>query len=162
MQLQPTAKRFLDKTMVCAQILKNILITIMDSKKLETSPSAVHLTQTPTEMRKFIEEISLLCKDLVQGSGIRYILNISPSFPQRVLFDRDRLSQVILNLVSNAIKFTQKGFVSLSFEWKSSATAAITAKPEDLIDVEERVDFFTAIDSKFQEIIGMQKKLLSL
>ena len=58
--------------MVCAQILKNILVTILDSKKSENSVCAVHLVPSSTEMRKFIEEISMLCKDLVQGNCLKY------------------------------------------------------------------------------------------
>ena len=151
MPLLPEVKKFVDKTTVCAQILKNILMTIIDSRKSQNSASNLHLTPAPIEMRKFIGEISLLCKDLVQGNGLRYKLYVSPNFPQSMVFDRERITQVILNLVSNAIKFTQKGYVRLSFEWKT-----ITSEEERLIE-EDRANFLTSLDIKFRESIGTQK-----
>ena len=151
MHLQPEAKKFVEKATVCAQILKNILITIIDSRKSQNSASNLHLMQTSIEMRKFIEEISLLCKDLVQGNGLRYKLNVSPHFPKNMVFDRERVTQVILNLVSNAIKFTQKGYVRLSFEWKPT-----TSEDERLID-ENKAKFLTSLDMEFRESFGTQK-----
>ena len=152
MHLQPEVKKFIDRAMVCAQILKNILTTIIDSRKSQHSASNLHLVPTSIEVRKFIEEISLLCKDLVQGNGLKYKLNISPNFPQSMVFDRERITQVILNLVSNAIKFTQKGYVRLSFEWKST-----NSEVEEFLDIRDRAKFRTSLDIVFRESFGTQK-----
>ena len=150
MTLHCEAKKFLTKTMVCAQILKNILITIMDTSRTKNSVSGVQLIPTHVDMRRFIEEISILCEALVRGNGLNYHLNISPAFPQMVVFDRERMTQVILNLVSNAAKFTQKGYVSLSFEWQEGTA-------DDLFGVDEKETFLTSVDSRFEEKFGVNK-----
>ena len=64
------------------------------------------------------------------------------------------MTQVILNLVSNAIKFTQKGFISLSFDWKPNSD---TAEGDPLEIDDKNINFITSVDSKFQEVIGTHK-----
>lgn len=118
MKVSPEVGQILKKSLVCAKILKNILITILDSKKTGESTTSTELTAVQTQMPLFIQEIWTICKDLIHGKGLAPILDVSNSFPTSLEFDTERMTQVILNLVSNSLKFTQKGFIKLSFSWR--------------------------------------------
>ena len=117
MNLPLNVRQLVNKASICTKILKNIILTILDSKKSGHSAVDMHLMATSINMKVFIEEVSTVCKDLIQGKGLLPIIEVSPSFPNCVAFDPERMTQVILNLVGNAIKFTQKGSITLSFAW---------------------------------------------
>lgn len=136
MSLPKQASQILAKALVCSKILKNIVLTILDSRKTGHSTSDMQLAQTPANMKVFIEEISILCRDLIRGKGLTPIIEISHGFPQNLTIDPERLSQVVFNFVSNAIKFTEKGFIRLSFGWISNQHRQVDTH------------FMTAIDTK--------------
>lgn len=119
MDLPLKIRQVVNKASICTKILKNILLTILDSKKSGHSATDIQLNMTPVDMKLFIDEVSIVCKDLIQGKGLTPIIEVSPSFPSCVLFDSERITQVILNLVSNAIKFTERGSIKLFFGWNS-------------------------------------------
>ena len=117
MKLPEDAQKIVNKTQVCSKILKNIVLTILDSRKSGNSATNINLMITPTKMKNFIEDVSMLCRDLIEGKGLTPMVEITPFFPDTLNIDPERLTQVIINLVSNSIKFTQKGSIKLSFEW---------------------------------------------
>jgi len=64
-----------------------------------------------------VELLNVLCNTLNQSAhekGLRLCLEISPSVPQYIVADAQKLRQVIINLVNNAIKFTHQGSIDLS------------------------------------------------
>lgn len=122
MPLSPQAKLVVTKALVCSTILKNILLTILDSRKLGQGLEGLSLAPSPTDMKKFIEENCMLCKDLIRAKGLTPVIDISPGFPRSLCIDPERISQVIFNLVTNAIKFTEQGSIKVSFSWLPEQT----------------------------------------
>ena len=70
------------------------------------------------DMSVFIREIWVLCREIMRAKDIIPTLDVSLGFPRCLVFDAERITQVVMNLVSNATKFTQKGYIKVSFDWK--------------------------------------------
>ena len=149
MELPENVKKVVNKAQVCSKILKNIVLTILDSRKSGNSATNINLMVTPTNMRNFIEDVSMLCRDLIEGRGLLPIIEISPSFPDTIAIDPERIIQVIMNLVSNSIKFTQKGSIKLSFEWVPDSD-----KENDSTQQEESCMYLTACNKTFSNRFG--------
>jgi len=89
------------------QLINDILdLSRIEADRLEIRPEAVNLQTVITEIQQmFVLKAS--------EKGIRFDCHLSPDTPDTVLLDGTRLRQILVNLVGNAIKFTEKGKVSL-------------------------------------------------
>ncbi len=92
-----------------AQDLLNILNEILDYSKLDAGK--LHLECIPLNIRTCIDEIIALTAPLAHKKGIDIIPSTATNVPRAVLGDPLRLKQIISNLIHNAIKFTDRGYV---------------------------------------------------
>lgn len=94
---------------------KNLLALIndiLDLSKIEAGKMKIE--NKPLSPRKIIDEIQNIFKLKAKEKGIEFITEINPKIPEAIILDEIRLRQVLFNLVGNAIKFTNKGYVKLS------------------------------------------------
>jgi len=90
-------------------LLNNVLdFSKIEAKKIALSPSLVSLDE-------FIDDLNTVFSPQAKEKGIKFVYNIS-SQGSKVMIDVVRLRQVIFNIVSNAFKFTENGFVSIDFD----------------------------------------------
>lgn len=92
--------------------LLRIIDDILDFSKLNANMMTFEEAQT--DVREIINNICALYDQKAVNKGIGLTYNHDNSIPQKVLTDPVRLNQVITNIVSNAIKFTEKGSVKIS------------------------------------------------
>ena len=85
---------------------------ILDFAKVEAGK--LELVEEPFDPAQLVETVAELMAPRAQAKGIELAAHIAPNFPARLVGDRDRLRQVLLNLVGNAVKFTEAGGVGLS------------------------------------------------
>lgn len=85
---------------------------ILDFAKVEAGK--LELIAEPFDMVQLIETVAELMAPRAQAKGIELAAHIAPDLPARLIGDRDRLRQILLNLVGNAVKFTEAGGVGLS------------------------------------------------
>lgn len=109
------------------QMLLHLLTNILDSGKVQLNKLDVNLQ--PGNFTEYIENFWLNASKLIKAKGLRGSLIMKKSFPSRVLFDNHRLSQILLNLLSNALKFTQRGQIKMIFSFEP-ATELPTTKLE--------------------------------
>ncbi|MBB3610651.1 response regulator [Rhizobium sp. BK602] len=93
--------------------LLSLLNDILDVSKIEAGK--LTLERAPFDPRAMIERTMEIVTLKAQEKGIALTWQVEPAIPATLYGDELRLSQVILNLVSNAIKFTSSGNVSLAF-----------------------------------------------
>ncbi|MEG4210738.1 ATP-binding protein [Microcoleus sp. S13_B4] len=95
----------------CGSHLLTLINDVLDlskieAGKLELAPKAIHFPS-------FVQGVAEICRIRADQKGIDFVYNPDPQLPEGIFADEKRLRQVLLNLVGNAIKFTDKGSVTL-------------------------------------------------
>ncbi|MBI3230701.1 MAG: response regulator [Burkholderiales bacterium] len=94
-----------------AQALLTLITDILDFSKIEAGK--LDLEQIDFPLADTINTALAIFEERAVSKGIDFVLDIDPSLPAFVRGDPTRLRQVLLNLVSNAIKFTENGWVKV-------------------------------------------------
>lgn len=94
------------------ETLLNIINDILDWSKIETGK--LKLDKYKFNLYELIKNITELLESAAKNKGIELRLNLNDNLPNIVIGDGHRLQQVFINLISNAIKFTEKGYVEVS------------------------------------------------
>lgn len=95
-----------------ASSLLRVLNDILDVSKLESGRFTIH--PTPFELKDFLTELQSFFVARARSQGVELQLEMTPGLPGRISADRDRLRQILLNLLDNAFKFTEQGAIVLT------------------------------------------------
>ncbi|MDX2196478.1 MAG: ATP-binding protein [Cytophagales bacterium] len=109
--LNTEQKDYVNTIKKSSQTLLNILNDILDLSKLEAGKMQLKLS--PVSVQESIEKLFSLFKTLADSKKIQLEYSIADDVPAYINADATRLLQVLSNLTSNAIKFTDKGSVSV-------------------------------------------------
>ena len=101
------------------ETLSGLLNDILDLSKIESGK--YQLTIAPFPLRKMLEDTASLVRQQAVSKGLELKINIDPDVPEQVSGDRMRIAQVLLNLLNNAIKFTDSGHVTLRAQLPDSS-----------------------------------------
>ena len=112
--------------------LLHLINDILDLSKLEAGKLELH--PDPTDMRDSCGFLRTVFGQQAVTKSLQLQFEISPDVPHALLLDRLRLRQVLVNLLGNAIKFTERGGVKLRVSWKSGEDASSGTL---MIDVED-------------------------
>ncbi len=117
----PPAKQltYLKKIESSASLLLGIINDILDFSRIEAG--AITVEKHPFDVYEAIDKVYELTEPRAQENNSTIKLDIAPSVPQMVVGDSLRFSQVLLNLIGNATKFTKDGVVTLS-AWAEETT----------------------------------------
>ncbi|MEM8806570.1 MAG: response regulator [Cyanobacteria bacterium P01_G01_bin.38] len=108
------------------QSLIAIIDDILDLSKLEARE--LSLTATEFDLRQVIQELIQLFQPQATAKGLSIVSEIAPELSGRFVGPVDRLRQVLMNLIGNAIKFTAAGRVTLRVCWSKTAESDQTKK----------------------------------
>ena len=95
----------------CGSHLLTLINDILDIAKIEARK--LELTPTPLHLPSLIQSVVELFQLRVNEKGIEFIYRPSSRLPEGVIVDSKRLRQVLINLLGNGIKFTERGSVTL-------------------------------------------------
>jgi signal transduction histidine kinase/CheY-like chemotaxis protein len=105
-----------------ARSLLVILNDILDLSKAEAGKLSIEPIRF--DLSVMLEELAGLLARRAAGKGLELILNYPPELPMRVIGDPGRIRQILTNLISNAIKFTENGYVHVKVEYLEQAGEA--------------------------------------
>ncbi len=91
---------------------------ILDLSKIEAGK--MDLQYFPVSIRSLFNEMSIIFKEKLRLKELKLTFNISDNFPIALLLDETRLRQVLINLIGNAIKFTENGGITLTADYYST------------------------------------------
>ncbi|MFC5372607.1 ATP-binding protein [Brevundimonas faecalis] len=112
--LDPRQREMLDLIQASSHTLQALLSDILDLARVESG--RLQLCDEPFDLAATVEEAGRLYASAAREKHLDFSVNISPEARIWVRGDAVRLKQVLTNLVSNAVKFTSSGFVSLTVQ----------------------------------------------
>jgi signal transduction histidine kinase/CheY-like chemotaxis protein len=107
----PEQKKLLDILAGSGESLLRIINDILDFSKIEAEK--LELRPHAFELAGLLAEVDALLSTQARAKDIGFVIDAEPALPAAVTGDRQRLSQVLLNLGNNAVKFTDRGEVRL-------------------------------------------------
>ena len=110
--LSERARERLEAARRSGHALLAIMNDILDYSRLDAG--AVRLEEVDIAVDSLIDEICLLEAEHARRRGVRLLAWVDPSMPRHVHGDIGRIRQVLINLVDNAVKFTERGDVEIS------------------------------------------------
>lgn len=151
-------RRFMEMQRNAGRGLLSVINDILDFSKIEAGE--LDLEAAPFSLKEIAEDCIKLVSDEAQRKGLKPMVAVGSDVHDWVIGDSTRLRQVLLNLVSNGVKFTYSGYVALTIERVPGATQAlrfvvadtgIGIKPEDLAVLFQR---FAQADSSTTRRFG--------
>ncbi|MCP5049388.1 MAG: response regulator [bacterium] len=131
-------KRFLTAISASGETLMRLINDILDLSRIEAGKMELHYEII--DPRTILNDIKQIFSAKVMEKGLEFQLEVAPALPQALKLDGLRIRQVLLNLVGNAVKFADTGFIRLSADInpvnvKSREEAAIDGSPRRSIEV---------------------------
>ncbi|HUO07931.1 MAG TPA: ATP-binding protein [Phycisphaerae bacterium] len=105
-------RRYLTTMRRSGEHLLNIINDVLDLSKIEAGRMEVELIDC--RLVDVLADVDSLMRPRAQSKGIEFAVDYASTVPDRVVTDPTRLRQVLVNLVSNAVKFTDTGFVKIT------------------------------------------------
>lgn len=103
---------YVNKAYIASNHLLSLLNEILDYSKIEAGMLNLHVA--PFHLHQMLEGVKNTLEDESEKQHLHFDIRIADNCPERLLGDETRLSQVLLNLGGNAIKFTEHGSISIS------------------------------------------------
>ncbi len=108
----PVQKDYLKSIRSSAKSLLNLINDILDLSKIEAG--RMDLNYEFVDLKIVISEIENIFRLKCDNEDIELIMDISPNLPDGVFIDELKLKQIIINLMGNAVKFTNQGYIKLA------------------------------------------------
>ena len=115
--LTPNQREYLDATRMSAESLLTVVNDILDFSKAEAKK--LQLDRVDFGLRDMLEDTLRALAVHAQQKGLELACHVAPEVPDALVGDAERLRRIVVNLVGNAIKFTESGEVVLNASLES-------------------------------------------
>ncbi|HWQ54021.1 MAG TPA: ATP-binding protein [Bryobacteraceae bacterium] len=122
-ELDAEQREYLTTVKSSADMLLTIINEILDFSKIESGKMALEMT--PFEVRPFMEESAKALLVRAEQKGLVVVRDVRPDVPEWVVGDAVRLRQILLNLTGNAVKFTERGGISVAVECEERTSTEV-------------------------------------
>ena len=95
-----------------AEALLDVINDVLDFSKIEEGK--LSLTPAPFDLQSTVEEVADLLAENAEAKGLGIVIRWAPGTAREVVGDQGRIRQILVNLVGNAVKFTEAGHILLS------------------------------------------------
>ena len=138
-ELSAEQKEYLEAIMDSSELLLSLINDVLDLSKIEAGK--IELESASFSLRDSIGSVVRAQAPRIQAKGLALETAVSEQLPDTLVGDQLRLKQILLNLIGNAVKFTEHGSITVSahqferhgsvvFLWLSVADTGIGIKPE--------------------------------
>ncbi|MCC4855212.1 hybrid sensor histidine kinase/response regulator [Vibrio lentus] len=124
--LTPTQRDYVDTIETSSQLLLSLINDILDFSKIESG--MLLISPHSASIRESIYDIASIVAPKAKEQKISVNVDISPDTPARVMIDDHRLRQILMNFMSNAVKFTAEGGVTLSIKTLEQSNDNVTIR----------------------------------
>jgi len=109
-----------------SQVMLGLVEDVLDFSKIEAGKLV--LERTDFDLHALVNSTSRILQAQAQAKGIEFVVSIMPEVPPAVRGDAHHLRQVLINLAGNAVKFTERGSVTLHVSLQEETDAAMRLK----------------------------------
>lgn len=109
--LSRSQKDHLEKIRLSAETLLGVINDVLDISKIEAGK--LELERVPFSLHNTLDTVRSIVEFAADSKGLKLDLRVADAVPARLMGDPKRISQILLNLMNNAVKFTSYGSVSL-------------------------------------------------
>ncbi|MFP3156250.1 transporter substrate-binding domain-containing protein [Lachnospiraceae bacterium ZAX-1] len=157
----PTVREYMLEIKAAGTNLLSIINDILDFSKIESDK--IEIAHAPYLFASLVNDVVNLSRVRIAEKSILFIVNVDPNIPNSVVGDEVRVRQILTNLLSNACKYTDQGFITLSITANFTAEnlvmfnftiadSGIGIKKEDQAQLFEK---FTRVDmNKNKNVVG--------
>ena len=128
-ELSPKQRNFAEVIMRSSRSLLTVINDILDFSKVMSGK--VVLETKPVSLKAIISDIGSLLSTQIEAKNLEFITRFQPGLPEELIGDEGRIRQILLNLIGNAIKFTNEGHVLVN---------VLGVRRDDLFELEIRVE----------------------
>ncbi|MEI6557213.1 MAG: response regulator [Rhodospirillaceae bacterium] len=146
--LESEQRRFVAVIRESAQALLTIINDILDFSKIEAG--RLELESVPMSLRAIVEGVADLLSTRSREKHLDLIIDVDPALPDARIGDPVRLRQILLNLVGNALKFTEHGYVAVMVSARVLGVPG-TAPPVHFEVVDTGIGLTEALQAKLFE-----------
>ncbi len=114
--LNKVQKQYADNIHNSADTLLGIITDVLDLSKIEAGKLELDIIKT--DLLDLVEQTTDIIKLHASKKGLEFLLNVQPDIPKFIYADPIRLKQILINILNNAVKFTEKGEVELKVSYK--------------------------------------------
>jgi|GEM_PF-1704344 len=111
-ELPPKLRAYVHKISRAANSLLTLIDDILDLSKIEAGRMVLEVADF--DLTEVLRHVATVTAGRAQDKGLEYLLDVAPEVPRALRGDAGRLGQVLVNLMGNAVKFTDRGEVRLS------------------------------------------------
>ncbi|TVQ17153.1 MAG: PAS domain S-box protein [Bacteroidetes bacterium] len=129
--LSPAQQEYVRNIKISSENLLNIINDVLDLSKIEAGK--MELKPNRISFGELVDEVHEMFQHQARNKGIRFTTSIDPLIPANIIVDDQRLKQVLNNLLSNALKFTDDGVISVDFgvEYKREKELLLYCRVKD-------------------------------
>ncbi len=110
----PTAMNYVEKAEELSNYLLSVINDILDMSRIEAGK--LQLEEKPFSIRDLAERLKNMFQKNIESKGLKFTLEIKDFTVEYLTGDEFRISQVLVNFLSNALKFTNEGEIRLTFQ----------------------------------------------
>ena len=104
-------KGHVDSIISCGDHLLSLINDVLDLSKIEAGH--VELSLAPCDLDRLLKSLQDIVSEKARAKGLSLKVEVAPEIPQGIITDAPKLRQVLVNLLGNAVKFTEQGGVTL-------------------------------------------------
>jgi len=130
---------FIEQVLASGRLLLQMVNETLEVSAYRSGQIALNLQ--PVDACAVVEEVAVVMKTLAQQKGLDFVIDC-PALKQQILTDRGRLRQVVTNLISNAVRYTETGQISVSVQMRSEKVEIAIADTGLGIDSQEQQRIF--------------------
>ncbi len=119
---EPRHRQYLQSIRASASSLLLLINDILDMSKIESG--VMKLNPEPTDLREICDFVHTLFTEPASKKELKLVCKVVENMPHALLLDRIRLRQILINLVGNAVKFTDQGSVEVRVSWEKQETSS--------------------------------------
>lgn len=132
---KPEEKEYVATIKRSSENLLSIINEILDFSKVDSGK--VEITEDPFSFNEMLQDVVTIIEFRMRGKNIVLRLEVDPKVPTTLLGDETRVRQILINILNNAVKFTNQGSITLGIMWKDESMIYNTERGRLIIYVQD-------------------------